>query len=143
MSLKDILGFDPAVQCHPLSLALCLVLVFFSTSYPASLHSHVAILLHFVILSSLTSFSLFHFRFLILFLLLLLLTHRFCVCFPDGGRKRSRKFICRDVAPYSKTRMIYLHGAEGETGRDGFTRERFIERYAEGKKEKRNAKCIF
>lgn len=31
------------------------------------------------------------------------------------GRKRSRKFICRDVPPRSKTRMIYLHGAEGET----------------------------
>lgn len=55
-----------------------------------------------------------------LFLLLFLLLHaatarRFCVCLSDGGRKRSRKFICRDVAPYSKTRMIYLHGAEGET----------------------------
>lgn len=73
MSLKDILGFDPAVQCYPLSLALCLVLVFLSTSYPVSLHSHVAIL-HFAILSSSASFSLFHFRFLILFLLLLFLT---------------------------------------------------------------------
>lgn len=52
MSLKDILGFDPAVQCHPLSLAFCLVLVFFSTSYFVSLHSRVAIL------SSLASFSL-------------------------------------------------------------------------------------
>lgn len=71
MSLKDILGFDPAVQCHPLSLALCLILVFFSTSYPASLR--IVILFHFAILSSLASFSLFHFRFLILFLLLLLL----------------------------------------------------------------------
>lgn len=69
--------------------------------------------------------------------------HHFYVCLPDGGRKRSRKFICRDVAPYSKTRMIYLHGAEGETGRDGFTRERFIERYAKGKTEGGNAKCIF
>lgn len=112
MLLTDILGFDLAVRCHLLSLALPGLLVFFSISSFPPLHSRV-VLLHFTILSPspfsclpLSTFPLSPPR---------SRNHRFCVCLPDGGRKRSRKFICRDVAPYSKTRMIYLHGAEGET----------------------------
>lgn len=122
MSLKDILGFDPAVQCHPLSSWFCLV--FFSTSAPVSLHSSA-------LLPSLRSsrFSLSS----------LSPRCRFYVCLVDGGRKRSRKFICRDVAPYSKTRMIYLHGAEGETREMDLLGKGLSSVTRKGE----NAKCIF
>lgn len=50
MSLTDILGFDPAVRCHPLSLALPGVCFLFHFLLPASSLSHGPPL-HFAILS--------------------------------------------------------------------------------------------
>lgn len=141
MSLKDILGFDPAVQCHPLSLVLCLV-------------PNTCFLFHF--LSRLSSLAHSHPLFTCLFLFLpfsfplslpLSPRHRFYVCLPDGGRKRSRKFICRDVAPRTAKHEWYIYMAPREKpgemdllgkGLSSVTPEGW-----RGKGRGGNAKCIF
>lgn len=138
MSLTDVLGFDPAVRCHLLSLALAWCL--FSFPLPLSL-------LHFTIPPSPFLVPLFPFSSLYISSFSSSSSFnaatacRFCVCLPDGGRKRSRKFICRDVAPYSKTRMIYLHGAEGETDEMDLL-EKGLSSVTRGGGG-RNVKCIF
>lgn len=81
----------------------------------------------------------FLFLFFLFFLLLTAVVRRFCVCLPERGRKRSRKFICRDMASYSKTRMIYLHGVEGETGEMDLPGKGLSSVTRRGE----NAKCIF
>lgn len=144
MSLTDILGFDPAVRCHPLSLALPGVCFLFHFLLPASSLSHGPPL-HFAILSP----------FPLPFSPLPLSTFPLSPPLPPSPRSHRSPFLClspgrrkealqeihlqRRGTVQQNTNDIFTW-RRGRNRRDGFTRERFIERYAKewgGGREKR------
>jgi len=136
MSLTDILGFDPAVRCYPLSLALPSCFLFYFLFPSSSLLHRV---LHFTIFSSSPFTSLPLFTFPLSPALPPLRSYRSTfLCLSPGRRKETLQEIHlqRRGTVQQNTNDIFTWRRE-RNRRDGFTRERFIERYAKEWGEKR------
>lgn len=130
MSLTDILGFDLAVRCHLLSLALPGACFLFHFLFPASSLSRSSPPLHYPLsipffLSSALYVSSFSTSF----------SQPPFLCLSPGWRKEALQEIHlqRRGTVQQNTNDIFTW-RRGRNRRDGFTRERFIERYAKGRR---------